>query len=319
MNLSSSTQGNCSIEQEQPFFSIIVPTFNRPGLLTTCLQALTRLDYPRDRFEVIVIDDGSRSPLQETVAPLCTQFNITLITQEHCGPAMARNRGAKQAKGQYLAFTDDDCSPAPDWLRCLSTRFAETPDHAIGGKTLSAFPHNPYLTASQLLIDYLYAYYDSNHREARFVTSNNLALPSYHFHVVGGFDTSFSRPAGEDRELCARWLKHGFGIIYVPEVLVYHAHPLRFCTFFRQHFNYGRGAFHFHQVQSRHGLNHLKIEPPSFYWNMFCYPLSKIRGTKALLFLSLMIISQWANATGFLWEMLKQIIKKKEAHIEVIG
>jgi glycosyltransferase involved in cell wall biosynthesis len=311
MNLSSPLRDNRLKEQEPPFFSIIVPTLNRPGLLTNCLQALTGLNYPRDRFEVIVVDDGSKNPLQETIAPFCTDLHLALITQKHSGPAAARNRGAKQARGQFLAFTDDDCSPDTDWLKCLSTRFAETPDHAIGGKTLSAFPHNPYLTASQLLIDYLYTFYNSHHREARFITSNNLALPSHNFHTVGGFDPSFRRAAGEDRELCARWLKQGFGIIYGPEVLVYHAHPLGFYSFCRQHFNYGRGAFLFHQVQSRHGLKHLKIEPLSFYLNMLQYPLSQIRGTKTLLFLSLMIISQGTNAAGFLWEMLKHITRKK--------
>ncbi len=57
--------------QRQPFFSIIVPTYNRLRQLSACVQSLTCLDYPRDRFEVIVVDDGSKTPPKAVVAPFC--------------------------------------------------------------------------------------------------------------------------------------------------------------------------------------------------------------------------------------------------------
>jgi len=268
------------------------------------------MDYPRDHYEVIIVDDSSPRSLEDMIDPLRRQLNITLLTQSHQGPAEARNNGAGQARGRFLAFTDDDCMPAPNWLQCLEGSFAKTPDHAIGGRTLSAYPHNPYLTASQLLIDYLYTYYNYNHREARFITSNNLALPSHLFHAVGGFDTSFHRAAGEDRELCARWLRHGYEMAYAPEVLVYHAHALRFRTFLGQHFNYGRGAFQFHQSLDRDTSNHFWIETLPFYLNMLWYPFLQESGWRAILFSILITVSQGANAAGFLWEWIKQNRKR---------
>src|SRR5437870_3627411 len=92
-----------------PTFSIIVPTFQRPVQLATCLQALAGLRYPRERFEVFVVDDGSSVPPSDVVARIRGEINITLLIQHHSGPAAARNAGAERARGHVLAFTDDDC------------------------------------------------------------------------------------------------------------------------------------------------------------------------------------------------------------------
>ena len=296
--------------QHQPFFSIIVPTYNHSGELTACLQSVACLDYPRDRFEVIVVDDGSETSPESVVASFQGRLDVTLLTQPHAGPATARNTGAARAKGEFLTFTDDDCAPAPDWLQTLAVRFATAPQHAIGGRTLNELSDNPYSTASQLLIDYLYAYYNSDSNQARFFTTNNLAMPRDRFHNIGGFDTTFPRAAAEDRDLCDRWLQHGYRMIYAPEVLVYHAHALTFRTFWRQHFSYGRGAFRFHQARTRRGSGRLRVEPVSFYVDLLRYPISRARGMQALLFVVLLVVSQVANVTGFLWGLVNQTMKR---------
>jgi glycosyltransferase involved in cell wall biosynthesis len=298
------------MKQEQPFFSIIVPTFNRPTQLATCLESLACLHYPLDRFEVIVADDGSQTRLETLVASFSNRLDIVLARQPHSGPAIARNKGAAQAKGEFLAFTDDDCTPAADWLKTLAARFTETPDIMIGGRTINVLLDNPYSTASDLLIRYLYAYYNGNPDQAGFFTSNNLTVPKGRFRQLGGFDMSFPRAGAEDREFCERWLRHGFRMTYAPEVLIYHAHRLTLHSFCGQQFNYGRGAFRFHRLRARHRLHHLKIERSSFYVNALRYPFSEIRNTKRFLFLALVLLAQGANAAGFLWEMVRQIIGK---------
>jgi glycosyltransferase involved in cell wall biosynthesis len=301
------------MREEQPSFSIIIPTFNRPLPLTHCLQSLTRLNYSRDRFEVIVVDDGSESPTETVVSSFSDRLNITLITQPHSGPAIARNKGAGQAKREFLAFTDDDCTPAPEWLKTLAVRLNGTPGNMIGGRTLNALLHNPYSTASDLLIRYLYTYYNANPDQAHFFTSNNLTLPKESFHRIGGFDRVFLRAGAEDREFCERWLRHGFRMTYAPEALIYHAHRLRLHSFCRQQFNYGSGAFRFHQLRARRRLDHFRLEPLSFYVNMLRYPLAEIRGPKKYLILALIVLSQGTNAAGFLWEMARQIIRKNNS------
>jgi glycosyltransferase involved in cell wall biosynthesis len=298
------------MEDKQPFFSIIVPTFNRPYPLTHCLQSLARQDYPQHRFEVIVVDDGSESSTEAVVSSFSNRLNITLIPQTHSGPAIARNTGAAHAKGELLAFTDDDCIPIPNWLRVLAMRFAETPDDMIGGRILNVLLDNLYSAASHSLIEYLYSYYNVKSDQVRFFTSNNLALTADRFRDIGGFNTLFLHAAAEDREFCERWLRHGFRMTYAPEALVYHAHRLTLHSFCRQQFNYGRGAFRFHQLRADRRLDHFRFEPFSFYVNILRYPLSEIQGPKKYLFLALIALSQGVNAAGFLWEMVRQMSGK---------
>jgi glycosyltransferase involved in cell wall biosynthesis len=285
--------------QERLLFSIIVPTYARPAQLATCLAALVRLECPGDRFEVIVVDDGSENPPEDVIASFRDRLELTLLVQPHAGPATARNAGAAQARGKFLAFTDDDCAPASDWLQTLAARFAMASDRVVGGRILNSLPDNPYSTASQLLVDHLYAYYNANHSKARFFTSNNLALPADRFNAMGGFDTTFPRAAAEDREFCDRWLRHRYRMTYASEVVVYHIHALTFRTFWRQHFNYGRGAYHFHQVRTRRDQEPIKLEPLAFYLNLVCYPFSQAPGRRASLLASMLVISQVANAAGF--------------------
>ncbi len=298
------------MKQLQLFFSVVIPTYNRPERLAICLQSLAALDYPRDRFEVIVVDDGSEMPLESVVEPFQKQIDLTLLKQPNGGPAKARNTGAFQAKGRFLAFTDDDCTPAPDWLTSLAARFAQSADCMIGGLTVNSLSKNLYSTASQVLIDYLYAYYNAKSDRARFFASNNLAVSTDRFLAIGGFDTSYPLAAAEDRELCDRWLYKGYQMIYAPEVLVYHAHHLALHTFWRQHFNYGRGAFCFHKVRARQNRTPIKVEPLSFYLNLLTYPFSHPSQQPSSLLTALLFLSQVANVAGFFWERkLHQPIK----------
>lgn len=282
-------------------FSIVIATKDRPIPLTACLNAIARLDYPRDGFEVIVVADGPQA-LESVIAPFQPQFDMILLTQPEAGPAAARNAGAARAKGRFLAFTDDDCEPASNWLRTLAGRFAKASDWAVGGRTITTLSANPYSTASQLLIDYLYSYYNANSNQARFLTSNNLALRADIFHAVGGYKTTFCFPGGEDREFLDRWLYCGYSAVYAPEVLVYHTHPLTLMTFCRQHFNYGRGAFLFYQARTERQQELVRPKPVSFFTNMLRYPFYQmIGGARILLVVTLLVVSQCANVAGYVW------------------
>lgn len=300
--------------QQQPTFSIIVPTYSRPRQLCLCLESLTRLDYPRERFEVIVVDDGSKVPPEEVVLSFHDRLDTMLMTQPRAGPAAARNTGAVKAKGRFLAFTDDDCQPAPNWLNALGSRFAAMPHCAMGGRTINALPENPYSTCSQLLVDYLYSYYNLAITRSKFFTSNNFAVPSELFLKIGGFDTSFARAGGEDRDFCSRCLDHGYPMKYAPDAIVHHFHALTFLTFWRQHFNYGRGAFHFHQRRARLKGERHRVEPLSFYLKLLQFPYSQVQHGGVLWLAVLTIVTQAANAAGFLWEMTSRFSMRLTDH-----
>jgi len=291
------------MEKQNPFFSIVIPTYNRPKQLAKCLKSLSHLDYPRDRFEVIVVDDGSPIIPEGVVADFRGQLNMTLLTQARTGPAGARNTGVNIAKGDFLAFIDDDCEPATDWLRNLSGLFLLASDRAIGGRTLNGLPNNLYSVTSQMIIDVVYAHFNPDPNQASFFASNNLTIAADLFRDIGGFDATFT--TSEDRDFCDRWLQHSFKMIYAPEVVLYHFHELKLGTFWRQHFNYGRGAYRFHQARAQRGAGHFRPDL-KFYGHLFCYPIVRERRPRALLITVLLVISQVANILGFLFEGLNQ-------------
>ncbi len=284
----------------QPFISIIIPTYNRPAQLKSCLESIACLDYSVERFEVVVVDDGSRMCLEPIVSPFRRQMQLTFLVQRNSGPGVARNNGTAKAKGRLLVFTDDDCMPAVGWLAALAARFVQTPDHAIGGRTMNALPENPYSAASQAIMDFVYAHYNADPDHARFFASNNLAVPADRFRLVGGFDRGWRLAASEDRQLCDRWLHSGYRMTYAPEAVVFHAHALTLGGFWRQHFNYGRGAFRFHQGRARRGSGPFGFEL-RFYTKLLGYDFL-YKNTRIL---PMLAVWQLANTVGFFSEMSK--------------
>ena len=287
-----------------PTFSVVVPTYERPAQLAACLGALARLDYPDDRFEVIVVDDGSAAPPSRVLDGFRDQLDARLLTQANAGPAAARNRGASEARGAFLAFTDDDCAPDALWLRALASRFAETPDRMIGGRTLNALPANPYSETSQLIIEVVYEHYNAQGGGPRFFASNNLAAPAELFRAGRGFDETFT--TSEDREVCDRWLARGLCLSYAPEAVVRHAHALTLRALWRQHFGYGRGACRFHRARAARGAGGFRPEG-GFYLKLLRASLSRARGKASPAPPALLFWAQLANAAGFFYERFRPL------------
>jgi glycosyltransferase involved in cell wall biosynthesis len=282
-----------------PTFSVVVPTYRRPEGLADCLRSLDKLDYPRDRFEVVVVDDGSGAPPD----PGRVSIDVTVIAQPHAGPATARNTGAARARGDYLAFTDDDCQAEPDWLRELAEGLDGTPDLAVGGRTVNALGENPYASATQLLVDYLSEWTRASGRAA-FFASNNLAVPTEPFRARGGFDTGFPLAAGEDREFCDRWVRLGGRLSYAPRAVIRHGHHLTLPGYWRQHVNYGRGALRYHRRRAQTALSRPPTTPLSFYVGLVACPLTRARGSRRLSLTALLALAQIATAMGYWRERL---------------
>ncbi|RBP52963.1 glycosyltransferase family 2 protein [Arenicella xantha] len=221
--------------------SVIIPTFDRPQALLKCISALSLQQYD-GQWEVIIVDDGGLHNLSPVVAGFETKLNITLIRQaRNKGPASARNAGAYQASGEYLAFLDDDCEPDVNWIRAVAVKLRS--GVLLGGYTKNKLSNNTYSEASQLLVSYLYSYFKET--PWYFFTSNNFVMDKVSFFNIGGFDESFTTSAGEDRAFCARWIKYGYQLEYVPSALVWHSHELTLSSFCSLHSKYGKAAAHF--------------------------------------------------------------------------
>lgn len=286
-------------------FSIIIPTYNRLAGLVACLRGIAALDYPRSHIQVVVVNDGGTEIPQELVAAWKREFAFLLLNQENRGAGAARNLGARHALNAWLAFTDDDCVPAADWLMRFASRSASEPEAVLGGETRNGLPDNVYAAASQCLVSFLLDYYHRGtapRSQVPFFTANNLALSRRVFDQVGGFDPALR--VAEERDFCERLTRAGFGLRYVPEARVEHFRPMNFNSFWQQHASYGKGAFYYQRNRSAAGANNLGLEPVGFYARMLAYPLRYAPHVAGSV-VGLVAISQLANVFGFFQESFR--------------
>ena len=157
--------------------SVVTPVYNRHEQLIECLESLCLQDYPRDLYEVIVVDDGSNTPVEAVIRHFRNRLDMRCFVQENQGPAHARNTGVAQATGDLLVFVDDDCRADASWLGALEAAARENPGSAIGGRTINGLPDNPCSTASGTLVTLLYAHSNLGPAGPTFFTSSNLMIP----------------------------------------------------------------------------------------------------------------------------------------------
>src|SRR4051794_20021589 len=220
----------------QPTFSVVIPTRDRFTQLSACLEALARQDFPREKFEVIVVNDGSSSPVPASITSFQDRLSLTILNRARSGgPSIARNQGGKAGRGEFLAFTDDDCTLAPDWLSRLAGRLTAAPNQLVGGRVINALTENSYSAAAHVILDVVYQHYDPAKDRAHFFPTSNIALAAKGFREMAGFDEVWPLAAAEDREFCYRWLKRGGEMAYAPEAIVYHHHSLSLRSFCSLH------------------------------------------------------------------------------------
>jgi GT2 family glycosyltransferase len=258
---------------------------------------------PSDRFEVVVVDDGSAMPVEPITRKFADRIQIQCLRQPNAGPASGRNSGLAVARGRFVAFTDDDCEPAPSWLSTLATAVVQHPDCLIGGHTRNGASELICSEAAQLIVESVYRFYNRDSKNARFFTSNNMAAPAHLLRKLGGFDRLF-RFAGEDRDLSERWRFAGYRLVFVADAIVIHFHHLSLGSFCRMHFRYGRGAVRFHRLRASMHSSAF-AEHSAFYghWrDWLVRPLREAPPVRALQLLGLLVVWQIANAAGAVYE-----------------
>ena len=277
---------------------MIIPTYNRPESLGRCLQAVLQQDLQAP-WEIIIVDDGSEMDLQPMIQELDTLDLVRFYKQENAGPAKARNKGVEMARGEYVAFTDDDCAPLPNWLR-MHCQYLQK-GVITGGKTINAINESLCSESSQLLIDFIYQFFVDT--KMYFFTSNNFAMDRSTFLAVGGFDESFPTSAGEDRELCVRWIHLGYKLQFIEEAQIEHYHKLNLKSFYRLHFKYGTAAPPFYLKMTKLNAD-LTTDQSNFYNKLLKYPFRLKRFTmwQQVQLAALLAVSQVANVHGHVYE-----------------
>ena len=282
-------------------FSIIVPTFNRPTSLQRCLRALARLSYPKNEYEVIVVDDGGSADIGEVIAATQSEMKVSMIRQGNCGPACARHNGARHASGDFLAFTDDDCEPSTDWLKGLKAALQMSPEALVGGRLVNGLAGNLYAEASQSISEFCYSHFNREGNKENFFESNNIAMAKVLYQRVG-FDETYPLNVSEDRDFCDRWLANGLKMVCAPNAMVVHHHQMGFRGFCRQHFNYGRGAWAYSVSRIRRNRGRVPFEGWRFHLGLILSPFRNARFSRAVRLSGLICLTQMVVVAGYAWE-----------------
>jgi glycosyltransferase involved in cell wall biosynthesis len=201
-----------------PVVSIVIPTYKRPHLLARCLHALVQQQFPKDRYEIIVVTDG---PDEETPRLAMRPGNVLPVIQvlalpSKKGPAAARNLGWKTARGKLILFTDDDCMPHNYWVEAYYKAYLEQglEEAVFTGQVLVPCSSRP--TDYEKNIAWL--------EKADFVTAN-CACTKAALVKVNGFDETFTMAWREDSDLEFRFINHRIPIRFIQQAVV--THPVR--------------------------------------------------------------------------------------------
>lgn len=234
--------------------SIIIPTYNRKDRLKQCLESIFKQDYPQEKIEIIVIDDGSSDGTAQMLDELLKeQPNFRYFFQMHKGPAAARNLGIKQAKGEIIGFTDNDCVLKRNWVKeMISAHRLEDGIIAIGGLT-KINPHNIKTAVSQFLSDGAIKTNINGKADVIFFPTCNV---SFKKDCLNGeeFNELFPLPAGEDLDFFWRLFKNGNRFVYRQDIEIFHDRHPSFKSFLRQAYMYGRGNYLVQHIHKDHPL-----------------------------------------------------------------
>ncbi|MRS01652.1 glycosyltransferase [bacterium] len=228
--------------------SIIVPTCNRSAILGDFLAALESQTYPKDRFELIIVDDGSTDDTETVVSSFMPSFQLVYFKQENRGPATARNKGIRNARGELILILNDDAIAAPDLIEQHVAAHAKYHDKKT--IVLGSFPFaEAYLNTPLMHLfqqsDILFQYSRMKAHERydyRYFWTCNISIPHRAFSEAGFFDEDFRDPAGEDTELGYRLWDKGYSINYEPECRTQHAHSIPFINYCRRQITVGRNS-----------------------------------------------------------------------------
>jgi GT2 family glycosyltransferase len=275
-----------------------VPAFNQPDGLRACLSALNHQSLPKCQFEVIVVDDGSEPPLADVVSAFHDRLAVKYLRVPNRGPAIARNHGARAATGRYLAFTDHDCFPAPQWLTALLEGFDRSPMCLLGGSKHNGLPGNLYSTAHQLASNFGEQWFREAAGNPGYFTTNNMAVPREAFLQIGGFNEALPF-AHEDREFGATWADHEFPVCWLPSAVVVHNHRLTLRTFLRQHFRYGAGAIEYRMARRQSPVRKkVPFAGLRFHLGFVLAPFAHGGGSRSLPLAALLVCAQVAYFAG---------------------
>ncbi len=225
-----------------PSVTVIVPVHNGEQTIQPLLESLQKLNYDRNKVEVIVVDGNSTDKTQEIVK----KYPVKLVIEEKKGLNLARNIGIKFSNGEIIAFTDSDCIVPPNWITKIVENFKDPKVSCVGG------------SAKALERDFISQYADNSIVRLMpfFTKREELEKVKPFFRHPAGCNMAFRRKVAEEVgffdeniqygfdevEFADRICKAGYKMVLDPDVFVWHKHRSTLKEFLRQNFQYGKGS-----------------------------------------------------------------------------
>ena len=225
-----------------PFISVVIATRNREQLLGDTLAALAAQEWPRDRYEILIADNASTDGTKAVVDAVSRQAGAPRIVYRYVatpGKSHAVNALLEEVAATFIALTDDDVRPEPDWLRALATAFDETGADFVAGRILPRWEAEPPPWLSSELHGVL-AIPDNGDTRLTIAPDGdgkhvmtvgaNMAVRTPVVRHIGGFRHDLGKLSGtlrtgEDHEFFLRMLGAGYRGVYEPTARVRHFVP----------------------------------------------------------------------------------------------
>jgi len=216
-------------EKDAPLISVVICTYNRAWVLRECLQSLDEQTLPKSSYEVIVVNNGSTDETQSVAGEFAGRYpNILSLIEPQHGSSIARNRGWQAARGEYVAFIDDDARAYPDWLEAIASFAHRRPEVTVFGGPYEAYSVVP--VPQWFPLEHFTLWQGDQERPLRphqeHLSGTNLIVKKHMFkyaqfnHHVGPKAEKFSY--GEETRLLEEFYGQGVLVFYVPTVKVRH-------------------------------------------------------------------------------------------------
>lgn len=255
--------------------SLVVTTRNRSARLAETLSHWADLESPDDGWQLVVVDNGSTDDTRSVLEAHRKGLPVEILSEPKPGSGRGRNAGWRAASGEIVAFTDDDCYPAPDFLQAVLRAFDEDASLGfVGGRVLLHDPADYPITIQT----------SEKHRRfvpgqfmpAGFIHGANLAFRRATLEAISGYDPNLGAGTpfcGDDIDAQCRALIGGYHGAYDPRIVVYHHHRRRHSQELRRlkrTYDVGRGAYYTRQIVFTPSLRYTYSQ--NWYWQIRTQP-----------------------------------------------